>query len=144
MKYTTLLLLHIYKSTQGNHRYQCTILKSRFIPYFKTSFQATPTGTMMGEIGVQGFEHKFHVIANETTAVLDGREVDMRNDWDVSFNGVTFYNQARKGNMYEFTVETEDITITFIRRVYIVTGLERQWHYDYKAKLMNEGNALHG
>ena len=145
MKFIILSLHHICKLTQGNHHTIAEINIARFIPYYKVWDQIIPTGTMMGELGIRLNNHRFRVFANETTAILDGTLVSMEESWSVSFgNDIVLSNYAKKGDKHEIIVETKDLFITFIRKVYTVAVLEDQWHYDYKAKLITDGSNLHG
>ena len=120
-------------------------VNSRFIPYYKTATQATPTGTMMGELGIKFAHQEFHLYANDTIAYLNDVPVDLTREWSSQLEDVTvtnFVDESRR--MYQITIANKDVMITFIRKVYIVADLERQWHYDYRAKLLSSGEQLHG
>ena len=118
-------------------------INSRFIPYYKTLTQSQPTGTMMGELGIKFNKHRFFINSNSTIAELDGQNVDMRESWTVVLETVKLSNIAKK-NTYEFTVTTPQIEITFVRKVYLVAGIDAQYHFDYKANLLDVDVELHG
>lgn len=119
-------------------------INSRFIPYYKTSGQTVPTGTMMGDLGIKLANHKFYVNSNETTAILDNTEISLKQDWAFTYGDATIRNKAGRNNNYEITIENADVAVTFSRKVYIITDLEKQWHFDYFAKLYSDGTGLHG
>jgi hypothetical protein len=82
--------------------------------------------------------------SNSTVATLDGTPVSLDSDWALDFeNGITFQNQLN-GNLYSVTLKTPDLSITFIRKVYMVVGLENQWHFDYKARMFQDNSRFHG
>ena len=119
-------------------------INSRFIPYYKKAGQVIPTGTMMGELGFKFGGNTLFISTNETYAVLNEETiVDLTANWEMAFGDVELVNVARN-HMYEISVSTPEVSIQFIRKVYIVEGLERQWHVDYKAKLLSEGENIHG
>ena len=119
-------------------------INSQFIPYYKTATQLAPTGTMMGSIGIKIVNERILIAANSTIAWLNDVPVDFTQDWSVELeNGVKMSSVAKK-RMYDFSLETEDVIVTFIRRVYNVKGLEPQWHYDYKAALKKGSVNFHG
>lgn len=53
----------------------------------------------------------------------------MMAEWTVE-NGDSTLSNTINGRMYEFTIDTPDVKITFIRKVYMLAGLEDQWHFD--------------
>lgn len=87
--------------------------------------------------------HRFELNSNSTSATLDNTFVDLATSWELSFGNTKLTNIAN-GNKQEISIENDDISITFIRKVYMVQGLEPQWHYDYKAKLYKDDANLHG
>ena len=103
-----------------------------------------PTGTKMGELGFKFGTHRFHVHANDTIAVLDNAEVDLLRSWTIEYDGVTLSNINQKGRMYQVQITNKDVSVTFIRKLYAIGGVEDQWHFDYQAKLLTEGKSLHG
>ncbi len=66
----------------------------------------------------------------------------MEENWEMKYGDVVLSN--RGGKMYQLTVSSKAVSITFVRKVYQVVGLENQFHFDYKATLNNNGNELHG
>ena len=119
-------------------------INSRFIPYYKTAEQALPTGTMMGEIGIKWFQHQFYVNANSTVAILDSQEISLASEFSIQLGEGAVLKNTANGRNYQFTLETADVSITFVRKLYTVVGLDAQWHFDYKSNLVNEKAALHG
>lgn len=121
-------------------------INSRFIPYYKTAGQVIPTGTMMGDLGIKFYGNKLELNANSTIAVLnDNAQVSMDSTWELSFDGgIVISNQVYQKGHYKFTIETPHLAITFIHKVYMVAGLEPQHHFDYKAKLYNAPEDMHG
>ena len=118
-------------------------INSRFIPYYKTATQLLPTGTMMGEIGLKIHANQLYVNSNSTIATLNEMPVDLTKSWSMTMEDVTVSNVAKKRG-YDITMATPFLSITFIHKVYLVTGLEPQTHFDYKAKLGNYNSELHG
>ena len=119
-------------------------INSRFVPYYKSSDLIVPTGTMMGELGIKFGNHRLYLNSNETHAMLDKSELDMMAEWTLSFDETDISNEVENGKFYKLTVQNSDIAISFIRKVYVVTGLDRQYHFDYSAKLLSSGDSLHG
>ena len=101
---------------------------------------------MMGELGFKFGTHYFHIIANETLALLDGSQVELLKSWTFTFDDGTVLSNTveNRGRMYQIEVENSDVSIKFIRKLYAVSGLTDQWHFDYKAKLLSAGSELHG
>ena len=98
----------------------------------------------MGELGFKFGGNTLFINTNETYAVLNDQTViDLTSNWEMTFGDVVLSNVARK-HMYEISVSTPEVSIQFIRKVYIVVGLDKQWHVDYKAKLISEGDNIHG
>jgi hypothetical protein len=119
-------------------------INSRFTPYFKKATQVVPTGTMMGELGIKFFNHKLFANSNSTSISLDDKEIRLDQAWTLSFEGgITVTNTPIKKRS-ALTVETPDIVLSFIRKAYYVTGMEPQWHYDYKARILNINRDFHG
>ena len=120
-------------------------MNSRFTPYYKTASQVVPTGTMMGEMGIKIHNHRIYVNSNKTIATIDGIDVSLLQDWNQDFeNGYKLVNQANKNGKYEITVVATEFSFTMIRKVYLVAGLEAQFHFDYIAKLLQKSANLHG
>ena len=118
-------------------------INSRFIPYYKTATQLTPTGTMIGDLGIKFQQNRFMLEANATRAILNKRKLDMRENWNVTIDGIELFNVAKK-NSYEFTISTPILSLTFLSKIYYVSDLEPQYHFDYKAKLIQPDLELHG
>ena len=87
---------------------------------------------MIGDLGIQMNGKKFYINANSTAAQLDGMDVSMTHEWKVQFGNVALVNRV-KGRMYEISVISEDIEITFIRKVYMMSDLPGifTWHAKY-------------
>lgn len=67
----------------------------------------------------------------------------MKSDWTLTFDSIVLSNKVN-GRMYEVTITTEDIEITFIRKVYMIAGLDAQWHFDYVAHTIRPNTEFHG
>ena len=119
-------------------------INSRFTPYYKTATQTTPTGTMLGELGFKFNAHTAIFNSNSTVAVIDGQNVDLSQDWEMTFNDVKLKLVATNKKHYEIVLTTPDLVITFVRKVYMVSGLEPQFHFDYKLRQLRPNKELHG
>ena len=118
-------------------------INSQFIPYFKTEYQVSPTGTMIGDLGIKFNQNKMLVIANSTIVHLNGVDIDVKQSWKLTVDDVELSNVAKK-NSFELTIATPSISITFISKAYYVAGLEPQYHFDYAAKLQQGYQDMHG
>ena len=100
----------------------------------------------MGELAFKFGSHYFHIAANETLGVIDGTEVSLLKSWTLGLDDkYTVTNTVQEGGrMYEIAVENSDVNAKFIRKLYAVSGLADQWHFDYKAKLLSAATNLHG
>ena len=122
-------------------------INSRFTPYYKKLGQQIPTGTMMGEIGIKVPGHQIFANSNSTFVVIDDQEVNIDEQWEIAYdNGVIIRNSPNKNHKFELTVETPQVVISFLKRAYYVTGMEPQFHFDYKARMLSleNGERLHG
>ena len=129
-------------------------INSRFAPYFRLPDQIVPTGTMISELGkpfsivfsyLKGIKfqsHRLYINSNTTTAQFDGTEISLEDSWEINYGDYTVRNVA--GVHLITTIETPELQLSFIRKVYRHEGLEPQYHYDYKAALKNENPNLHG
>ena len=97
-------------------------INSQFIPYYKTATQIEPTGTMMGDLGFQFNGKTFYINSNSTFGELGNQAVAMTTEWELVFDKVVLSNKIN-GRMYEITLKSEDIEITFIRKVYKISQL---------------------
>ena len=98
----------------------------------------------MGEFGLKLNDHAIHIDSNKTVIMIDGIETDMKKDWKQEFgNGIVISN-AVNGRNYDITLVTPDITITFIRKVYLVAGYDPQYHFDYVVETFKENPEMHG
>ena len=119
-------------------------VNSHFTPYYKTASQTAPTGTMIGDLGIKIQSSSFYVNSNGTIAQLNGADVSMEENWTHSVANGTKISNKVNGNSYEISLKTPDVELIFIRKVYMVAGLEAQFHFDYKAKLLNVNKDMHG
>ena len=134
-------------------------INSRFTPYYKTATQVTPTGkmkvsvnchqptgTMMGELGIKFHSHSIYANSNSSFVELDGQDVKIDQEWTLTYpGGIVVTNAPVPGRTtYTLTIETPDIVISFIRKAYYVNGLEPQWHYDYKTRVLAINDEFHG
>ena len=119
-------------------------INSAFTPYYRTANQVVPTGTMLGALGIKFYNHRIYANSNSSVIVMDGQDVNMKSDWVVNYeHGITISNNPVNGR-FILTIETPDISISFIQKVYLVQGLEPQWHYDYKSKMLKVNEEFHG
>ena len=144
MKFTILLLHQTFKSTLDLFHTTKPLIKYIILSFLILIAKVVPTGTMMGELGIKFGNHRFYVSSNETVATLDNLDVDLLSSWSVEFDGVVLSNVNEKGRMYQINFANNDVSVTFIRKLYTIRGLEDQWHFDYHAKLFSSGNNLHG
>ena len=94
--------------------------------------------------GIKFYSQQLYINSNSTIAILNESPISLETDWTLSFdNGITLKNEIL-GRMYLFTIQTEDVMITFARKVYMVSGVEPQWHYDYKARFLQSNHEFHG
>lgn len=119
-------------------------VNARFIPYYKTAFQVEPTGTMIGEVGIKIGSTRLFINPNSTEADMNKTPVSMAKSWSVDLSQNARISNEVDGRMYKFTIETDDLSLTFIRKLYAISGLEPQFHFDYKAKLHSENIDIHG
>ena len=98
----------------------------------------------MGELAIKFGAHRFHVAANETVGILDNIDLDLLSSWTLDFADASISNINDKGRMYQIAFTNKDLSLTFVRKLYSHSGLEDQWHFDYKAALLSSGNNLHG
>lgn len=66
---------------------------------------------------------KFFINSNSSYALLDDQEISMASNWELTFDNIVLSNNV-KGRMYEITIASQDIVITFFRKVYMLSGLE--------------------
>ena len=118
-------------------------INAQFIPYYKTESQITPTGTMIGDLGIKFNKNKLLVVANSTIITLNGIDIDVKHSWEMTLDEVELRNVAKK-NSFELSISTPVISISFLSKAYYVDGLEPQYHFDYTAKLNQGYQDLHG
>ena len=118
-------------------------INARFIPYYKTATQIEPTGTMIGDLGIKFGSNRFFINPNSTDAILNGSPVSLATEWSLDF-AETSVNNIISGRTYEFTITTPELSLTFVRKFYAVAGLDLQYHFDYKAKLLKSNVDIHG
>lgn len=130
-------------------------INSLFTPHYRHAKQVIPTGeialiveliksgTMMGEIGVKWSANRLYLQANSSYAELNNGILDLRSNWVLEMGSIVLSNVV-KNNGHEIVVESEDISIAFSNKAYLVQGLEPQWHYDYRAKLHKNQIDMHG
>ena len=99
--------------------------------------------TVYSYIGIKFAAHKLYLNPNTTIAILDDQEISLKSAWNLTFGDVNIVNNINR-RMYEVTVVSPATTITFLRKVYMLQGLEDQWHYDYHASLGSNFAEMHG
>jgi hypothetical protein len=120
-------------------------INSQFTPYYKRANQIVPTGTMMGSLGIKFYAHSILANSNSSFIVLDeNQEVRLDEEWTLNFDGGIIISNVPAQRKSVLTIETPDIVLSFIRKAYYVSGLEAQWHYDYKARILNINTDFHG
>ena len=118
-------------------------INARFIPYYKTATQIEPTGTMIGDLGIKFGSNRFFINPNTTDAILNDSPVSLATEWSLDFAEISVDNRI-SGRTYEFTITTPELSLTFVRKFYAVSGLDLQYHFDYKAKLFKSNVDIHG
>ena len=98
---------------------------------------------MIGDLGIKFYGHTLYVNSNVTTLVIDRQEYSLTADWSLSFENDVVLSNKVNGRNYDITLQTEELTITFIRKVYLVAGYDPQYHFDYKVPDFQEGE-MHG
>jgi hypothetical protein len=99
-------------------------VNSRFTPYYKRVNQVTPTGTMMGDIGIKFYDERIELNSNSTIAHINyNSPIDMMSNWETSYeHGIVLRNKVKK-NQYIFTITTPHVSLTLVRKVYMVAGM---------------------
>ena len=76
----------------------------------------------MGVLGVKFPGHEFLLQSNSTFAELDGQAIALTEDFTMTIDSTTITCVGKK--YYEITIENDAMSITFIRKVYLVSGLD--------------------
>ena len=119
-------------------------VNARFIPYYKTAIQIEPTGTMIGELGIKLSSTRVYVNPNTTEALVNESPVSLAASWSLEISpGFSIHNEFVE-KTYKLSIHAPEMELSFIRKIYSVYGLEPQFHFDYKAKLLNSMIGIHG